>query len=46
MRIGFWWGNVKERPGCRWETNIKMGHEAVGWEVVDRIVLAHVVFRV
>jgi hypothetical protein len=32
----FWWGNMKERPlgrpRCRWEDNIKMGIQEMGWE--------------
>jgi hypothetical protein len=37
MRTGFWWENVKEREKlekarCKWEDNVKMGLEEVGWK--------------
>jgi hypothetical protein len=28
----FWWGNLKERPRCRWEDNIKIDLQVVDWE--------------
>ena len=35
MHIGFWWGNLRERPlgrtRRRWEDNIKMDLQEVGW---------------
>jgi len=27
---GFWWGNLRERPRCRWEDNIKLDLQKVG----------------
>jgi len=24
VHTGFWWGDLRERPMCRWEHNIKM----------------------
>ena len=29
-----------KRPGCKWEDNIKMDLDEVGWESMDCIVLA------
>ena len=26
-----WWGEPRERPGRRWEDNIKMHIQEVGW---------------
>jgi len=36
VRTGFWWGNLRdidhlEVPGFRWEDNIKMYLQEVGW---------------
>ena len=32
MQRGFWWGNLNERSHRRrWEDNIKMDVEQVGW---------------
>jgi hypothetical protein len=36
---GFWWGNLKERNnledlGLRWQDNVKMDLQDVGWEGV------------
>jgi hypothetical protein len=35
VHIGFWWGNLRERPIARprrrWEDNIKMDLKEVGW---------------
>jgi len=35
VHTGFWWGNLREsslgRPGRRWENNIKMSLQEVGW---------------
>ena len=32
--------NVLRRPGCRWENNIVMDPQAVGWQCVDWINVA------
>ena len=44
---GFWWGNLRERnywgrPRCRWEDNIKMDLQEVGFRGIDYIELAQV----
>jgi hypothetical protein len=35
VHIGFWWGNLRERPlgrpRRRWENNIKLDLQEVGW---------------
>jgi hypothetical protein len=36
MHTGFWWGDLREcdhleDPGVRWEDNIKMGLQELGW---------------
>jgi hypothetical protein len=35
LHAGFWWGNLRERyhlePRHRWEDNIKMDIQEVGW---------------
>ena len=36
VRTGFWWGNIRERrplerPRRKWEDNIKMDLQKVGW---------------
>jgi len=41
MHTGFWWGNMKEWDhsedlGPRWENNIKMDLQEIGWEGVSR----------
>jgi hypothetical protein len=41
----FWWGKPKGkkslgRPRCRWEDNIKMDLQEVGWRGMDWIYLA------
>jgi hypothetical protein len=42
--IGFWWGNLREkplgRPGHRWEDNVKKDLQVVGCGGMDRIELA------
>ena len=45
MYTRFWWGNLGEtrllgRPRPRWEDNIKMPLQEVGWSVMDWIDLA------
>jgi hypothetical protein len=42
---GFWWGNLRERehlwrPRHRWEDNIKMDLQEVGWVCGDWMDLA------
>jgi hypothetical protein len=42
IHTGFWWGHLKgksplARPRHRWENNIKMDVNEVGWEGTDRI---------
>jgi len=39
---GFWWGEKKllGRPWRRWENNIKVGPQAVGWGGINWICLA------
>ena len=42
MHTGFWWENLRERDhledrGFRWEDNIKMDLEDVGWWDMDWI---------
>jgi len=42
---GFWWGNLKERdhlgrPRRRWESNIKMDFQELGYGGMDWIELA------
>jgi hypothetical protein len=37
VHTGFWWGDLREGdhlgdPGVRWEDNIKMDLQDVGWE--------------
>ena len=41
MHTGFWWGNMKEQDHpedlcSRWEDNIKMDVQEIGWEGVGR----------
>jgi hypothetical protein len=38
--IGFWWGNLREGPWRRWEDNIKMDVQEVGFGGMDWIGLA------
>jgi hypothetical protein len=40
VHTGFWWGNMIERPRCRWNDNIKMDLREIGWGVMDWIDLA------
>jgi len=35
-----WWGNLRERPSCGWEDNIKMDLREVGCGGMDWIKLA------
>jgi hypothetical protein len=46
VHAGFWWGSLTGRPigrlKHRWEDNIKMDLQEVGWEVMDWIELAGV----
>ena len=39
VHAGFWQGNLRPlgRPRCRWEDNIKMDLQAVGWRGMDWI---------
>jgi len=42
IHTGFWWGHLKgkspvARPRHRWENNIKMDVNEMGWEGMDRI---------
>jgi hypothetical protein len=27
--------NPKERSGCRWEVNVEMEHQEIGWGILD-----------
>jgi len=43
---GFWWGNLRERKvlgrfTCRWEDNINMDLQEVGWGACTGLNLAH-----
>lgn len=45
MHIGYWWGDLIERglmedPKCKWQNDIKMGLQEVGWGGMDRTDLA------
>jgi len=45
VHTGFWWGNLSarnhlERPRHKWEDNIKMNLQVVGWLGMDWIDLA------
>jgi hypothetical protein len=47
VHTAFWWGDLTERdplgrPRRRWEDNIKMDLQEVGWGGVDWIDMAHV----
>jgi hypothetical protein len=42
----YWWGNSEKeplgRPRCRWEYNIKMSLQEIGWGSMDWIVLIRI----
>jgi hypothetical protein len=44
LHAGFWWGDLREeplgRPRCRWEDNIKIDFQEVGWGGMDWIDVA------
>jgi hypothetical protein len=40
MYTGFWWRNLTERDRRKWEDNIKMGVQEVGYGSMDWIDLA------
>jgi hypothetical protein len=45
VHTGFWWGDLREgyhlgRPRRRWEDNIKMDLQEVGWGGMDWIDMA------
>jgi hypothetical protein len=45
VHTGFWWGDLRERDnledlGVRWENNIKINPQEVGWGGMDWIDLA------
>jgi hypothetical protein len=43
VHTGFWWGDLSEgRPRRRWEDNIKMDLQEVGWEGMDWIDMTQV----